>query len=243
MQIRRLFVDNPVNPIVLCPEEHHYATRVLRLQPGHVVELITPTGCMTGRIESIDRETRITALGNPEVRNEPGIAVTLFQGLPDNMDKLELIVQKAVELGATRIVPFLSRYTDAKYRKMDMSRKMDRIRKIAREAVRQCKRTVVPLIPDPADLPDIRTSLTELDTTFLFYEKPVQDKLLIPATPVSAGIVIGPEGGFADHEVEQLLEWGTVPVYLPGRTLRTETAGLAALTLVMARFGDYRNLF
>ena len=242
MQIRRLFVDDTTNPITLSQEEHHYATRVLRLQPGHVVELITPAGCMTGRIESMDSQTTLTALGEPEIKNEPGLSITLFQGMPDHVDKLELVVQKAVELGASGIVPFYSRYTDAKYRKIDLSRKMDRIRKIAREAVRQCRRTIIPTIADPITLNEARSLIEQLDISFLFYEQTVSDKMLTPPSPESVGIIIGPEGGFADHEVELLMEWNSVPVYLPGRTLRTETAGLAALTLIMARFGDYRNL-
>ena len=242
MQLRRLFVENTSNPIRLSREEHHYATKVLRLQPGHVVELITPGGCMTGRIETMDSETTLTALGEPEIKNEPGLSITLFQGMPDHVDKFEMVVQKAVELGASSIIPFISRYTDAKYRKIDLSRKMDRIRKIAREAVRQCRRTIIPTIPDPLTLNETRPMMENLDICFLFYEQAVSDKALVPPAPGSVGVIIGPEGGFADHEVELLMEWNSVPVYLPGRTLRTETAGLVALTLAMARFGDYRNL-
>lgn len=243
MQIRRLFVEDEANPIQLSTEEHHYATRVLRLQPGHLVELISPRGCFPGRIESIADTTIITPLGKAEMKCEPGLAVTLFQAMPDHLEKLEVVVQKAVELGASRIVPFLSRYTHAKYRKMELTRKMDRVRKIAKEAVRQCKRTRVPDLPDPIPLKQLQDYMAPLAVTFLFYEQQLQDKLLTPPNPASTGVIIGPEGGFADHEVEQLKDWGAAPVYLPGRTLRTETAGIAALTLVMARFGDYRNIF
>ncbi len=242
MQIRRLFVNELAPELTLSRDEHHYATRVLRLKSGQMVELISPTGCAPGEIVSIDTETRIRVLGEPEMKNESALPVTLYQGMPDHVDKLELVVQKAVELGVSTIVPFLSRYTDSKYQKMDLKRKMDRIRKIGREAVRQCRRSVVPDILDPQSLHELKHRLMEHDLTFVFYERPVREKPLTPPDPRNTGILIGPEGGFADHEVDQLLSWNIIPVHLPGPTLRTETAALAAITLIMSRYGTYRNM-
>lgn len=242
MQMRRLFVPELPSELTLEPEEHHYATRVLRLKTGELVELISPDGCAPGEIVSIDTRTRIRVMGKPVLKNEAPLAVTLLQGMPDHMDKLELVVQKAVELGVGEIVPFISRYTDAKYQKIDLKRKMDRVRKIGREAVRQCRRSVVPEIHDPQPLHELKTSLTGTDISFLFFERAIREKPLTPPDPGTVGIVIGPEGGFADHEVDQLLSWDVIPVHLPGPTLRTETAAIAAVTLVMGRYGAYRNL-
>ncbi len=242
MQIRRLFVPELSSELTLETDEHHYATRVLRLQTGQMVELISPVGCAPAEIVSIDSETRIRVLGQAELKNESRLPVTLYQGMPDHMDKLELVVQKAVELGVSAVVPFISRYTDAKYQKMDLNRKMERVRKIGREAVRQCRRSIVPEILDPQPLHELKNRMIEHSVSFLFFERPVREKPLTPPEPGSAGIVIGPEGGFADHEVDQLMSWNVVPVHLPGPTLRTETAAIAAITLIMARYGTYRNL-
>lgn len=242
MQVRRLFVPGLEPEVILDAEEHHYATRVLRLKPGHLVELITPTGCAPGEIISINSETRVRVMGTAELHNEPALSVTLYQGMPDHLDKLELVAQKSVELGIAEVVPFISRHTDDKYQKMDLNRKLERIRKIGREAVRQCRRSVVPPISNPQPMHELKDRISRHTASFLFFERPVREKPLVPPEPDTVGIVIGPEGGFADHEVNQLLSWGVFPVHLPGPTLRTETAALASITLIMARFGSYRNL-
>ena len=245
MQVRRLFSDTiSSNPVVLSKDEHRYAVQVLRLKTGHPVELITPEGCVDGIIASIDnQQTRVECLSQPEVKHEPSVAITLFQGLPDHLDKLELIVQKAVELGVSRIVPFTSRYTDAKYRKMDLTRKMDRIRKIAKEAVRQCRRTFSPVIENPVQLEDIQSDIAPLNACFLFFEKALPNSGKPDLSPTQIGLIIGPEGGFADQEVEMLVRYGSLPIFLPGRILRTETAAVACSTLIQAYFGDFRNIF
>jgi len=248
MQIRRLFVESVPKiseSVSLSPSEQHYATRVMRLKQGQTVELISKEGCMKATLESISsRETIVRVLSAPEIKNEPSVTVTLFQGIPDHLDKLELIVQKCVELGVSRIVIFTSRYTDAKYHKMDVKKKMERMKKIAKEAVRQCGRTRIPQVDGPLSIQRLTPDISSHDAAFLFYEKKLEEVETQVKTPLkNIALIVGPEGGFSDEEAITLTETHCAPVHLPGRILRTETAALACLTLIQARFGDYQHVF
>lgn len=246
MQVRRLFVDHNPTPsevVRIDGNEHHYATRVLRLKKGQTVELITPNGCMDAVLESISTDTaHVRPLSSPVIKKEPVISISLFQGIPDHLEKLELIVQKSVELGVNRIIPFTSRYTDAKYSKMKLRQKMERMRKISREAVRQCGRSRIPEITDPVPLQKLEKELANSDATFLFFEKPLEKTAPSVENPDKIAIIIGPEGGFSDEEASWLTTHGCHSVFLPGRILRTETAAIACLTLVQARFGDFQHV-
>lgn len=247
MQIRRLFVETTPRPsetLHLNPSEHHYATRVMRLKQGQAVELISQDGCMDGILESISAEiTVVRILSSPVVKNEPSVPITLFQGIPDHLEKLELIVQKSVELGVNRIVTFTSRYTDAKYRKMNMPQKIERMQKIAKEAVRQCGRTRIPQVDGPVPIQNIHSDIARHNSAFLFFEKPLEKQEKQVQHPESIAVIVGPEGGFSDEEAIALRETRCTPIYLPGRILRTETAALICITLVQARFGDYQHVF
>ncbi len=247
MQIRRLFIKENPSPsdwIPLSPEEFHYATRVMRLKSGDPVELINSEGCMDGVLQSVSAGTAIVRiLSRPRIVNEPSVSITLFQGIPDHLEKLEFIVQKSVELGVERIVPFTSRYTDAKYRKIRITEKIERMKKISREAVRQCGRSRIPPVEHPISFLKLTEAVSGYDASFLFYEKSVQPKTKKQGQAEHIALIIGPEGGFSDKEVLELTERRCIPIHLPGRILRTETAALACLSLVQAQYGDYRDVF
>ncbi|NOY22127.1 MAG: 16S rRNA (uracil(1498)-N(3))-methyltransferase [Acidobacteria bacterium] len=247
MQIRRLFVETtplPSETIQLNPSEHHYATRVMRLKQGQVVELISPEGCMDATLESISEEATVVRIQSlPKIKNEPSVSITLFQGMPDHLEKLEFIVQKSVELGVNRIVTFTSRYTDAKYHKMNMSTKMERMRKIAKEAVRQCGRTRIPQLEGPRKFLRIFDSLSSHEAAFLFFEKEMKNSQAPVQNPENIAVIVGPEGGFSDDEVKTLIDKNCHAIHLPGRILRTETAAIACLTLIQAKFGDFFDVF
>jgi len=200
---------------------------------------------MNATLESISsRETIVRVLSAPEIKNEPSVTVTLFQGIPDHLDKLELIVQKCVELGISRIVTFTSRYTDAKYGKMDVEQKMERIQKIAKEAVRQCGRTRIPPVDGPLPFGEIGNDIARHHAAFLFYEKSMNVQSIQAKYPETIAVIVGPEGGFSEEEAGGLTAVeNCTPIHLPGRILRTETAAVACVTLIQARFGDYQNVF
>ena len=170
---------------------------------------------------------------------EPKIRVALFHGIP-KAGKLETVVQKAVELGAAGIVPFRADRSVARI--PDGSKgeqKIARLNKIAREAAKQCGRGVVPEVAAPVSIDGMIDMIKNLDMAVMLYEelghageKNLKSVLSRPAE--SIGVVIGPEGGFSAAEAERLTALPNV--YAAGlgpRILRTETAGIAALAVIM----------
>ena len=223
----------------LSPEDAHHAQRVLRLHPGEVVELIAEgqrnlarledtKGCLAARIEKRLPPT------------EAKLQLTLFQGLP-KADKMEWIIQKAVELGVVRIVPVrMSRcvvHLDAK----DMPHKRERWQRIAREAGKQSGRCMIPEIMDVTDLKDLPPRIAGLDGCVVPWEESRDGgpKAFAAGHPTlrSLGIVIGPEGGISGEEMDLLRPLCT-PITLGPRILRTETAGLAAVSAFLALYGE-----
>ena len=223
----------------LSPEDAHHAQRVLRLRPGDPVELIADGQRSLARLE--EAEGRLAArIGESLPSTEAKLQLTLFQGLP-KADKMEWIIQKAVELGVVRIVPVrMSRcvvHLDAR----DAPRKQERWQRIAREAGKQSGRCRIPEVAEITDLKDLPGRISGLDGCVVPWEESRDGgpKAYAAAHPAlrSLGIVIGPEGGISGEEMEQLRPTCT-PITLGPRILRTETAGLAAASAFLALYGE-----
>lgn len=161
----------------------------------------------------------------------------LFQGLPKN-DKLEMIIQKAVELGTYKIIPVKMHRSIVKYDNKKAIAKGARWQAISESAAKQSGRTI---IPEVAQIMDYKAALeyaNELDVVIVPYEHEEgiahTREILSKIKPgMSVGIFIGPEGGFEDFEIQEACEKGFEPVSLGRRILRTETAGLCALSVLM----------
>lgn len=163
--------------------------------------------------------------------------VYLFQGLP-KADKMELIIQKAVELGAYAIVPVETKRCVVKLDEKKAAKKTARWQQIAESAAKQSKRMLIPKIHEVMSFQDALKLAEELDIRLIPYElaKGMKEtkKILNQIRPgQSVGIFIGPEGGFEENEVSQALEKGAQAITLGRRILRTETAGLAILSVLM----------
>ena len=168
---------------------------------------------------------------------ELSVKITLFQGLPKN-DKMELIIQKAVELGAYAIVPVETKRCVVKLDEKKAAKKTARWQQIAESAAKQSKRMLIPKIHEVMSFQDALKLAEELDIRLIPYElaKGMKEtkKILNQIRPgQSVGIFIGPEGGFEENEVSQALEKGAQAITLGRRILRTETAGLAILSVLM----------
>ncbi|NLL93144.1 MAG: 16S rRNA (uracil(1498)-N(3))-methyltransferase [Clostridiales bacterium] len=161
----------------------------------------------------------------------------LFQGLPKN-DKMELIIQKAVELGAAGIIPVSTSRCVVKLDEKKEATKLKRWQKIAESAAKQSKRGVIPQVHNVLSFKEAVKMAGDLQVGMIPYEnfkdmsstKSVIDKI---RSNMSVGIFIGPEGGFCESEVEYAKENGIEPISLGNRILRTETAGLAILSILM----------
>jgi 16S rRNA (uracil1498-N3)-methyltransferase len=163
--------------------------------------------------------------------------LVLFQGLPKS-DKMELIIQKAVELGAAEIVPVATRRTIVRMDEKKAAKKVQRWNSIAESACKQSGRSRIPVVSKVVNFEEALNYARQLDHRLIPYELAdnMEDTRKILSSiekGQSVGIFIGPEGGFEREEVEQAMTYGTKPVTLGRRILRTETAGLAMLSVLM----------
>lgn len=239
--------DNAVcdNEATVTGELYRHMARVLRLKQGDEVELIDGSGArLCGVIEEVrakDLTVRIrsTAAADPE---EGGLRVTLYQGLPKG-EKLDLILQKCTELGVSEIVTFQAARSVVKLREEKGSGKLARCEKIVQEAARQSGRSSVPKVLLGGSLKSVLRDSPHTVKLLLWEgeEKTTLREVFegYPA-PESVAIVVGPEGGLSGEEVDCAIGSGFVPVTLGKRTLRTETAGLAMLSILQFRWGDIR---
>ena len=225
-------------------EDSQHALRVLRLEPGGQIELVCPPERFLARIEVVeDGVVRVQAM-EPLRSTEARVQVTLYQGLP-KADKMEWIVQKSTELGACAVQPVAMERCVVRLDGKDAAKKTERWQKIAREAVKQCARIRVPEVREVKKLAALREELCALDLLIVPWEDArdgsvrvcVESIAQLPAPRI--GVLIGPEGGISPAEAQWLREEaGGRLVTLGPRILRTETAGLCALTMVMADRGE-----
>ena len=218
------------------PDAHHLG-KVMRARPGDEVILCDGAGFdYTAAVAAVTPDrVEFRLLEKRPSEAEPSVEVTLFAGYP-KQDKLEFIVQKAVELGAARIVPFFSRFCVAAPKKEDQ--KNARYARIAAEAAKQAGRGVIPAVELPLDIKDLPARLAEFDLALFCYEGGGSPLRTLVKGQKRIALITGAEGGFAPEEAEKLTAAGAVPVSLGPRILRCETAPLAALAAVMTLSGQ-----
>ena len=234
--MHRFFVpeeNRTENEIVIHGDDVNHIRNVLRMAKGEKIMV----SCGKG----VDYECEILAVSDSEISllirdekpavSELPVEITLFQALPKK-DKMELVIQKAVELGAASIVPVKTKRCVVKLDAKKEEKKVTRWRTIAESAAKQSGRGVLPEALSMAD---------EMDYVMIPYElcEGMKESVLsfTEASQIKRGgrigIFIGPEGGFERGEVEAAVAQGIKPISLGKRILRTETAGLAALSILM----------
>lgn len=175
-------------------------------------------------------------------QSEPSVRVTLYQGLPKG-DKLEWIIEKTVELGVTEIVPVLMQRSVSRPDQKSAAKKHERYQKLALSAAKQSGRGIVPTVRPMCSFRQMCEGLSRHDAVLFFYElggAPLADLLSDAADRgfTDIAVVIGPEGGFDPAEAEALQTAGAFTATLGKRILRTETAPLAALSVIMYATGN-----
>ena len=211
----------------------------LRMTPGETLTLCDGAGTdYVCTITAVDRETVTLSVDSATPTTaEPSLAVTLYMGLPKG-DKMELIIQKCVELGVTAIVPVATSRCIVKLDGKDAAKKQARWQKIANEAAGQSGRGILPVVETPITWKQALTRF-EKENTLLCYEGGGQPigKLVSPAD-TAVSLVVGPEGGFDPAEVEAVTAIGGKIATLGPRILRCETAPIAALAVLMEKSGN-----
>jgi 16S rRNA (uracil1498-N3)-methyltransferase len=225
-------------------EDVKHIYKVLRLQAGEAVSINNLEGEeFSGEIDEVTKtEVKVRLTGKLEINNESPVDIYLYQGLPKSA-KMDLIVQKATELGVKAITPVVTSRVIVKS-ELGEFKKTDRWKRIALEASKQSKRTVIPEVNVPLEFDELKQQLKKLDLIIVPYENEEMTGIkkvinnMEKNTVKTIGIVIGPEGGFEVEEIDALKEAGAHIVTLGPRILRTETAGLVAASILMYELGD-----
>ena len=189
-------------------------------------------------VEAYEEDVAILhILEEMEADTEPASKLYLFQGLPKS-DKMELIVQKAVELGVYQVIPVAMKRSVVRLDDKKAAKKADRWNSIAESAAKQAGRSRIPEVTMPLSYNEALKMAEELDVTLLPYElaggmEVTREVIRQIKSGQSVGIFIGPEGGFEPEEVDAAVSMGAKIITLGRRILRTETAGLATLAVLM----------
>lgn len=225
--------------ITICGADASHIGNVLRMKPGERIRVSAASGrSFFCRIETISRESVTASIEEQDtLGTEFAHRVYLFQGLPKG-DKMELIVQKAVELGACEVIPVAMKHCVVKLDEKKAKSRTARWQAIAESAAKQAKRTVIPRVREPVGWEKALIEAQKLPVVLVPYENErglSATRERIRAIPEGAdiGVMIGPEGGFAGEEIAAAREKGMHLISLGRRILRTETAGLAALSMLI----------
>jgi 16S rRNA (uracil1498-N3)-methyltransferase len=242
--MRRFFIDEPLSEyMVIDNADAHHIASVLRLPAGSKV-LISDLDGKSGKAEILmvnPGSIQLKLLEILEDTTEAPIAVWLVQSLAKG-EKMDFIVQKAVELGVYGIIPVTTAHSVVRYDNAKQLDKVTRWQKIAREAAKQCGRNYIPQV---CPITDLKQVLENGDFTsankIMLYEGQASQGLKQALAAISGEryvLFIGPEGGFSSNEVELCQKSGVQIVTMGPRIMRTETAALAALATVMYECGD-----
>ena len=236
------------NQGIILGDDVKHIYKVLRLSEGEEIVLNNCEGVeYLGKINSITKsEVVVDIIKKLDVNNESDIKVYLFQSVPKGQ-KMDLIVQKGTELGINEFIPIITSRVDVKL-KGDF-KKLDRLNRIALEASKQSKRSIIPKVKEVINFDEALLELKNMDLIVVPYEnaenfgiKTLMKKLREENGDLSpihnVGIVIGPEGGFEEEEISQLSSQGAYIVTLGKRILRTETAGFTATALIQYELSD-----
>ena len=224
--------------IVLDAEESHHLVRVLRLLPGATVFAFDGNGaeyeCEVARVSKEATELNVLARLSNEV--ESPLQLTLAQALVKG-DKVDWVVQKATELGVTRIVPLVTEHSE--FRKAEgRELRLQRWRRIALEATKQCGRRKLIELGEVQNFQQFCEA--ETNGLRLIFSERGGNGLAEIARADYLVLTVGPEGGWSEGEIKLAETHGFVPVHLGNRILRTETAAVAAVSLAQYIFGDLR---
>lgn len=234
--MKRFFVDKIEEITVLEGEEFEHAKNVLRIGVGAEVILLDNSGKeYTAVVSAVEKKRMLLSVVREEVgAREANEDVCLLFGYLKNADKNEFIVQKAVELGVKKIGVFSSAFSSAYMN----ANKLERLNKVAREATKQCLRSVAPTIEYFDTLDKALNACENYQNKLFACEFAQGSETAVHALRGSVAIVIGSEGGFSREEAANASEKGYAMVSLGKRILRAETAAVALTSVVMYSLGE-----
>lgn len=240
--MNRFFVeDHQINgdQAYIDNEEVNHIANVLRLKVGDKITICNRQCKAYCCIIKDIAEMRIDLVVESvlDTVNELSTKIYLFQGIPKS-DKMELIIQKSVELGVYEVIPVKMKRSIVKLKDNKSDKKVERWNKISLSAAKQSKRAIIPAVKDPMTLVEAIHYAKQLDTTLVPYENAedmsyTREIIHSMKGKGSIGVFIGPEGGFDEQEINELDKINARKITLGNRILRTETAGLTILSILM----------
>lgn len=219
-----------------------HISKVLRMQAGDAVQIVSDDG-VTALAEIAgfsEGSVTVRCVEKLAESHEPAVKITLAQGLAKG-EKMDFIIQKAVELGATSVVPVAMEHSVVRLEGDKAAKKVERWQKIAEAAAKQSKRDIIPVV-QPVQSVSQMLANNQCGTKIIAYE--CEDRLGLKSALQGAGkirdllLIIGPEGGISESELAAAREAGAVPVSLGRRILRAETAALVAMSAIFYETGD-----
>jgi len=245
--IHRFFVEpNQISDkfITITGSDVQHILKVLRLGEGAILNVADGTGMeYKGSIVDKGKDfVRLSVIGMYYNSTESPVEVTLFQGLPKG-DKMELIIQKCTELGVKKIVPVSCQRSIVQLRPDKAEQKRTRWQKISEEAAKQSRRSLIPEITQVQTLEEALKNIKQDEVFLIPWEEEKANNLRDVIQPLKGrcrkvSILIGPEGGLTCEEVALAKDAGGSTVTLGPRILRTETAGLTVVAIVLYELGD-----
>ncbi|MCI9015586.1 MAG: 16S rRNA (uracil(1498)-N(3))-methyltransferase [Clostridia bacterium] len=233
------------NYIEILEEDANHIGKVLRLKIGETIEICNVNDLKNNYICSIinieNKKVEAKIIEKIKKHIELPVYVHIFQGLP-KAEKLELIIQKTTELGVAEITPVIMKRSIVKLNEKTEEKKINRWRRISESAAKQSKQNRVPIINFPIELKQINEKIKDYDLVILAYEKEedtyIKDilKQVTIRNNIKVAVIIGPEGGIDTEELEELQKSQVKTVTLGKRILRTETAPIAIISIIMYEF-------
>lgn len=234
----RFFVNQKYSDrVILTGEHHHHLSHVLRMTVGDELELVFSDGSVyLAQITEIDRDETILTVTESIAGHELPVEISLCQGLPKS-DKMEMIIQKTIELGVTEIIPLQMKHCVVRYDEKKQRSRQERWQKISESAAKQSGRDRIPVVRGITSIERLVADIKEFDLVLVpceWAQSMVHTREVLNdiRTGMKLAIVIGPEGGFAPEEVKKLEDAGAKTISLGKRILRTETAGMYLLSVL-----------
>lgn len=241
MRINRIYEPQPIEDnteVQLNEKASHHISNVLRMKVGQMLVLFNGDGHdYIGKIERIEKKRVFFKMEEShKVNNESPLQIHLGQAISKG-ERMDLVIQKSVELGVTDITPVITERCNVKLDPERRQKRHDHWQRVATSAAEQCGRAIVPTIHDPVNLTDFLRKHDEgLKLVCHFRNAKQLSQLKERNTNIT--LVVGPEGGFSDKELSECQLFSYQPVTLGPRILRTETAPITAISVMQAMWGD-----
>ena len=222
MSLPRFIGEKEDDYLILKDQEYSHAVKVLRIKQNDLIEINTLDGNIyLAKVKEISKN-HLKALPIEKISvKEEGLKITLYQCMPNQLSKIDDIIEPLSQLGVYKLIPVISKNSAVK--EQDIVKKLEKWQKIALNSIKQCKRPFPLIIEKPIKLYNIKS---DDDLKVVFYEKEEQNKakMLMNKTFYSVSVLVGNEGGFKEEEIEFLKNEGFIPMSLGEYILKMETA-------------------